>query len=121
MNMKMKIAVLLAATLAVQSMQACIVSILQPCGGGTLTSPPLTETDGSVYYLTCNASPGQLINTAYNCAGLSGSESATINCNTTCNVTRSDAGHYGEVVTVNSSVPTHTYAAHGDSCNTCGG
>lgn len=36
--MKMKMAVVLAAILAVQSMHACIVSFLQPCGGGELTS-----------------------------------------------------------------------------------
>ena len=119
--MKMKMAVLLAATLAAQSMHACIVSILQPCGGGTLTSPPLHQTDGTDYYLTCSASPGQLINTAYNCKGQASSESATINCNTHCTVTRSDAAHYGEQVVVNSSVPTHTYSAHGDPCDTCGG
>ena len=117
----MKIAVLLAITLAVQSIHACIISIPKQCGGGGLTSPPLRQTDGTDYYLTCYASPGLIIDAAYNCAGKASVESITINCNTHCTVTRSDAAHYGEQVVVNSSVPTGTYCAHGDSCNECGG
>jgi len=119
--MKKQTLTIAVVALTILAAQACIVSTLMNCGGGNLTSPPLHQTDGTDYYLTCCAPPGQLITTAYNCAGLSRSEGVTLNCNTACTVTRVDGANYGVQVLVNSSVPTWTHYATGDACDECGG
>ena len=114
--MKTKIVLLIAALAAQQNIHACIVSYLTSCGGGTL-SQSITETDGSHYTISCYASPGQIIATAYNCVGLDGDISATILCRTSCVATRYDAGFYGVEVTISSAVPTLTHSASGNACD----